>query len=512
MLRRCRSDFASLALCAAMLGGCFGKVAYDPLPEEPALEPAGGGAAGPTGPTTPRRGLPIASGGAAGSGGGGGSGGALGVGGHAPQVEPPPPIEVPPCSVDCCPERLLQLTAALGGGALDADAEKPYLSADGAWVVWSSAATNLAPGASGVREIFLHSLGHGATQRLRPAGDAPPNGPSDPSALSADGRFLLITSWADNWALGDQNGSSDVFLFDRVTGEWTLISRTAAGTPGSGASLARDLSPDGRFVVYSSAAPDLTAGDDNGAWDVFVWDRLSGATERVSMGPGDQQTNPVPGNHAHISEDGRYVSFHSQSDQLVPGDANGRFDVFLADRSLGTTVRVSRSLGGGEPNGNTFVLGMSDDARYLSSYGSATDLVGMDSNGENDVFLFDWILGTTRRVNVGPLGEEAETGTTSVALSHDGRFLGFASASLALSESGDGASLQSYLYDGAHEDLRHVSTSPSGAPGNGDSYAPELSKSGHCVIFASRASNLTAESQDDGVMDVFVGPAVPAPR
>jgi len=394
----------------------------------------------------------------------------------------------------------------MGDLPLDADVERPYLSADGRSVVFSSRATNLGlPTAGGLRQVYAYSLAARAFSRVGTTEMPLADGDSEANAVSADGRYILLTSTSTHWASGDENGSSDVFLFDGVAGEVTLVSRSASGRSAQGASLGRDLSPDGRFAVYSSAASDLTLGDDNDAWDVFVWDRLTGTTERVSMGPGDQQANPVPGNHAHISADGRFVSFHSQSQALV-GEASSRsFDVFLFDRELGSIAQVSRAWSGGETDGNTFVLGMSDDARFFAAYASATNLVSADTNGESDAFLLDHQLGTTVRANLGQMGEEPETGTTNVSLSHDGALLSFASASPRSSAAQDGVHLQTYVYDRVSGHLTLLSQNGLGEPGNDESSPAEFSASGRCFVFASRAANLTVGSSDDGTRDLFVG-------
>lgn len=434
-----------------------------------------------------------------------GTGGSAQAGGGPGEVRPDRDLD-PLCVEDCCPEQLSQITFSFTAGSLDAGVEKPFMSQNGAWIVFTSAASNLLQGESnGQKEVFSYFL---ATREVRhlsiPGGGGLGNGSSEANGISSDGRWVLLTSQASNFASNDQNSASDVFLFDQLNGELLLVSAGLSGAPGNGASLGRDLTPDGRFVVFSSSASDLTS-DDDAAWDVFVWDRTTGVTERISMGPGDQQTNVQSGSHAHISEDARYVSFHSQSDLLSPGDKNGAFDIFLSDRMTKVTSRVSRSLAGGETDGNVFVLGMSDDARYFSSYAAATDLVEDDTNALSDVFLLDRTLGTTTRVNLGVDGQQANAGSSTASLSSDGRYLTFASRASNLIGNVDGKSQASFLYDLQTTRLLNLSLSRDGAPGNADSQVAQVSRSGRCYVLASAATNLSPESTEDTIVDLFVG-------
>ncbi len=427
--------------------------------------------------------------------------GAAGAPGSLPdEVDPRPPA----CTRDCCVPELTRLNP--GEGPLDSDLLAPYLSGDGTSVLFRSRSSSLQGDQAGdYDEVYQFSLSDGRlTNVTRRGADLAPNGHSEPNGLSSDGRFVLITSWANNLGPRDENDLRDVYLYDAQTEEFTLVSASLAGQAGSGSSLGRDITPDGRYVVYSSSSSDLTNDDDNGAWDVFIWDRTTGHNERISMGPGDQQKSPIAGNHAHVSSDGRYVSFHSQSDALMSGDENGSFDIFIADRTRASTRRLSASHLGGETNGNAFVLGMSDDGRFLSSYAGASNLVADDENGENDVFLFDQILGTTMRINVDRDGGEAESGSNTATLSANGRFIGFDSSATRLTGQFDGIR-QSFVYDTRVGTLTLISRSDEGVLGDKSSDAAHFSESGQCFIYTSRAGNLTADSNSTGLTQIYVG-------
>src|SRR5437870_11198264 len=146
-------------------------------------------------------------------------------------------------------------------------------------------------------------------------------------------------------------------LWGRSAGAQTTVrvSVTSGGTEGDDASLGSALAADGRFVAFDSDAGDLVAGDTNGVSDVFVHDRQTGTTERVSGASGGAQGNGSSGLIGFafpptLSADGRFVAFVSLATNLVAGDRNGATDVFVRDRQTGTTERVSVAFDGTESN------------------------------------------------------------------------------------------------------------------------------------------------------------------
>src|SRR5438445_547368 len=182
------------------------------------------------------------------------------------------------------------------------------------------------------------SAGAQTTVRVSVASDGTAgNAASAGAALSADGRFVAFHSTATNLVAGDTNGKTDVFVHDRQTGITERVSVASDGTQGNNASSYPALSADGRFVAFHSTATNLVAGDTNGATDVFVHDRQTGTTERVSVASdGTQGNGPSAG--AALSADGGLVAFHGTATNLVAGDANGAYDVFVHDRAVSTTT------------------------------------------------------------------------------------------------------------------------------------------------------------------------------
>ena len=270
----------------------------------------------------------------------------------------------------------------------------PSISGDGRYVVFGSIASNLVPGDNNAREdVFLHDRLAGTTVRLSTdAGGTEGNDNSFVPSISTDGRFVTFQSYASNLVPGDTNGHSDIFVRDLVSGTIELVSPGAGATQGNGDSEVPAISADGRFVVFQSLATNLVPGDTNGVRDIFVRDRLNGTTERASVSSGGVQANGVssdPYEYTAISGDGRFVAFPSLATNLVAGDTNGQEDVFVHDRLTGATERASASTAGAQSNGTSTAVALSGDGRYTLFHSGATNLVAGDTNAVYDVFLRD---------------------------------------------------------------------------------------------------------------------------
>jgi len=263
------------------------------------------------------------------------------------------------------------------------------ISADGNCIAYASDATNLVAGdTNGRRDIFLHDRAAGTTVRVSNAqGGAQSTGTANFPVISADGCMIAFVS---NGALLEAKTSHalDVFLHDAQTGTTTLLTPGLTGTGSNAACSALSMSGDARFVAFVSAASNLVAHDTNGAPDIFLLDRSTGVTERVSVGPGGVQS-AGPSSQPSVSDDGRYVAFDSAAKNLVEGDTNSRRDVFVRDRLEGTTTRFSVASDGSQGNGDSFQPTLSRTGHYLAFSSKASNLVSGDANGVGDVF---WLL------------------------------------------------------------------------------------------------------------------------
>src|SRR5262245_36125797 len=188
------------------------------------------------------------------------------------------------------------------------------------------------------------------------------------------------------------------------------VSYGANGMQAAGSCIYNAISADGRYVAFESNSPNLVPGDTNDARDVFVRDRVLGTTERVSLTSAGGQSNQDPNDFFSIvlsmSGDGQVVAFETLASNLVPGDTNGWADVFVRDRLHGTTERVSVDSNGAQAAGPSIDSSVSFDGRYVAFMSYAPNLVVNDTNGSSDIFVRDRVLGTTKRVSADSNGNE----------------------------------------------------------------------------------------------------------
>ena len=381
---------------------------------------------------------------------------------------------------------------------------RTVISPDGRTVAFASQAANLVEGdANGTWDVFVHDRATRITSRVsvstagREADDS-----SYGPALSADARFVAFDSWATNLVAGDVNGFRDVLIHDRRTGTTSLISAAPGGKAADGESYGAGLSADGRFVTFSSQADNLVPGDANVAWDVFVHDRLEATTTLVSLASDGSQGN-FNSAGSFISADGRFVAFSSIASNLVPGDTNAVADVFVRDRLTATTTRVSLTVRGAEASSGVYCTGISADGRYIAFYSYAANLVAGDTNRVADAFVHDRQTATTTRVSVTSGGAEGQDSSYAPTLSGDGRFVAFTSRAPNL-VSGDINSAGDVVWrDQQGGTMSLVSIATGRAQGNGDSYIGSISADGRVVAFDSLATNLVA-GDTNGEPDVFV--------
>jgi Tol biopolymer transport system component len=355
---------------------------------------------------------------------------------------------------------------------------------------------------NGTWDVFVHDRQAGTTECSSVAlGGVTGNTGSYGAVISADGRFVAFTSQASDLVAGGTIGFN-IFVRDRQNGTTELVSVSTSGAQGNSDSFdTPSISSDGRYVAFSSYASNLVVGDTNGTQDIFVRDRQLGTTERVSIDSGGVQGNGLSAIPS-ISADGRRVAFQSQA-TLVPGDTNLVTDIFVRDRLTNTTERVSITSTGRQGDGSSEVPSISADGRHVAFQSFASNLVAGDSNGFRDVFVHDLQSGRTERVSAATNGAQGNFHSGYPSISGDGRYLAFMSLASNLVPGDTNALVDVFVHDRQSGMTERVSVSTRGAQGADDSFRPALSPDARFVAFGSNANNLVI-GDSNGNGDTFV--------
>ena len=379
-------------------------------------------------------------------------------------------------------------------------------SKNGRIVAFESSASNLvANDLNASQDIFVRNRKSGKTTRvsLRTNGGEA-NDDSFTPQISDSGRFVAFTSIATNLAQVDSNGVADVFVHDRKTKKTKRVSTRSNGAEANGESTLGGISASGRFVVFSSNATNLTPGDGNGASDVFVKDRKTRKIKRVSV-----RSNGAQGNSDSflptISPDGHYVSFTSNATNLVPNDSNGTLDVFRHNRGNGKTLRVSLASNGAQGNGPSELSDVSNNG-IVAFASFATNLVNNDTNGFWDAFVRNVGTGKTRRVSLSSAGAQGDghSGIFSIPrISADGTRIAFDSLATNLVAGDTNANLDVFLHNRSNQTTRRISVRFDGTEGNAAALVGDLASSGRFVSFFSSSTNLVG-GDTNAFNDTFI--------
>jgi Tol biopolymer transport system component len=334
--------------------------------------------------------------------------------------------------------------------------------------------------AGGSRDVFVFHRSSGRTERVT-AG----NGESLRPVISAGGRYVAFWSKATDLVEGDTNRRADVFVFDRASRTTVRVSVAGDGTQGDGDSARPVVSGDGRLVAFESSAGNLAPGSGKGR-RVFVRDLVAGTTTLVADGL-----------RPSISDDGTAVAFNSDA-ALVPGDTNGTSDVYVRDLVSGSTTRVSVAGGGTQVKGGSYSPALSSDGRSVAFWSSAADLVAGDTNRVDDVFVHDRSTGRTTRVSVGSDGKQADGLSTDPHLSGDGRWVAFWSSATNLAPGDRNRRADVFVHDRSTGATTRESVASDGTDSDGHTYSPNLSAGGEVVAFDSLATNLVEGERNRG--------------
>jgi len=348
-------------------------------------------------------------------------------------------------------------------------------------------ATATAPG-NNTSEFSACTSFHGTTERVSVSSSGNQgNGWSGGRAISSDGRFVAFESETSNLVPGDTNNTGDVFVRDRQTGITERVSVDSSGNESNGYSQNPSISDDGRYVAFESfSATNLVPADTNNRADVFVHDRQTGQTVRASLGDLGVQGNN-DSTWASISADGRFVAFSSDASNLVSGDTNANTDAFVRDLLLGTTQRVSVNSSGTQGNdfsGGQGHMEISGDGNVVAFISHATNLVPGDTNGVYDVFTHNRATGITERVSVDSSGNQSNADSYAARVDYDGTVVGFTTTATNLVPGDTNGFQDSFVHDSVSGTTERVSLSNLGGQLGGASNGSSMSSDGRYVAYS----------------------------
>ncbi|MEM9304576.1 MAG: hypothetical protein AAGE01_20865 [Pseudomonadota bacterium] len=347
------------------------------------------------------------------------------------------------------------------------------------------------------REAPERMLGPGGAEYTQPPEFLP--GPRD-QVFSGNGQVLAYITASSNVLGGDDNERVRVVTYDFATGEAEVIDVTPTGAPSNQGANAVAISDDGRYVAFSSQSDNLVDGVDVppnpefGDADIFLRDRLLQTTTRISReGIPGAGTRGTP----RLSGDGQVVAYASSE---IDGT---RVDIYLYDRTEDRYELVTRAFDGGDADGDSLsAIALSSDGRFLLFQSAAENLVENDDNGRADAFLFDRSTGMLERIDVSPFAKGDEPAITTLALSSDGDRV-LLTTDAALDPLDVNEVRDHYLLERSTQTLTLVTVAADGGPADGSSFGGRLSADGRYASFFSFATNITP-GDENGVGDIFI--------
>ncbi len=395
------------------------------------------------------------------------------------------------------------ISMGMSASPADGASSDASTSDDGRYVAFASDGANLVPNDENEEgDIFVYDRGRQQMTRVSvTATGAEVREPSGFPRISGDGTVVVFRSFSDEFAEDDDNRTADIFAVDLETNNVALVSRNTRGQVGDGASNAPAVSADGRFVAFSSTAANLVDDDRLGHEDVFVRDRTNGTTTRVSVsGAGDEANGPSI--EPAISADGRYVAFRSAASNLVNDDDNDVADIFVHDRLTADTFRISVTDRGTQADGASDSPAFGG-SRFVVFVSRATNLASADGDPGSDVYRHDLQTSQTVLVSRKAEGGAAINNARRPHVSADGARVVFQTASADVIATDANQSQDIFVYMVTRGETRLVSMTPESVPANDASTVPWISADGRIVVFESKGSDLVSDDTNDRT-DIFV--------
>lgn len=332
-----------------------------------------------------------------------------------------------------------------------------------------------------------------------------------PRTISQDGRITVFATNYDSLVSGDTNGYPDIFAYDRVTKQTELISRGPDGKPGNNLSHRPSVSPDGRYVAFTSLAknlladPSVTACGGIPCTNIFVYDRVTkkqtlanlntlsqrmGVEERMSF-----EFGPI------LSRDGKSIVFTTDY-PIEPGDTNNNQDVAVRDLSTGITRIASTNSNGQVVTSGNNEATISYDGRYVA-FAAFSPLVPEDTNETFDVYRRDLQTGNIILVSKTASGGIANRASNQAVISGDGQFVAYISRATNIVPGDTNENNDVFVYNVKTGVTQRINVTSRGNQALGETYYPDISYDGRFVSYGSLASNLVPADSNDAI-DVFL--------
>ena len=327
---------------------------------------------------------------------------------------------------DIATQTVKRISINSSGVTGDRPSYAPTINADGNKIVFYSTSTNLVTNdTNDTSDIFLRDLNNNTTQLISiTKSGVRSNKESAEGTISGDGTVVAFSSTSTTLTSLNANSVRQVYVKDLSTGDLELISVNNNGQAGDNDSFSPAVSNDGRYIAFISISSNLDGYAATNHYDIYLHDRLNKKTERISF----TSTGALSNNHSglpSISSDGRLVAYMSLADNLVFNDTNAQIDIFVYDRQTKTVERASST---SPSNGHSFSPKLSSNGRFVAFYSSASNYITNDTNGKDDLFVYDRYLKTTELLSVSSTGAQTVSNVdSSIALSGDGKVAAFAS-------------------------------------------------------------------------------------
>jgi len=396
-----------------------------------------------------------------------------------------------------------RITVSSSGVQANASSYFSYTSEDGRYITFGSKAKNLDVDNNNYMDAYVHDTITGQTKRISYAytGGETDHDSHDP-VISADGRYISYISYATNLVAGDNNDDEwnleglDVFVYDQHTGITKRMSLTPAGHEIDGETIGRVI-PNGEYVIFSSNGVNVVSNA------IYKRNVLTGVTNRITGNIIDGGGANEGLSHLGSDYDASHIVFRSGASDLVHNDYNGLVDIFLYKQNDSTMRRISMAYTGAEANGSSGQTVISMDGRFVAYRSGASNLVPNDTNGKNDIFLYDVQTGQTTRVNVSSTGQQANGTSRDPSVCANGRYVSYTSDANNLVPNDSNGKFDVFLYDTETRETILVSKADNGVIANERAHRSFIVPDCSGIVHANGATNFVPNDTNDS-RDMFL--------